>query len=197
MMNSGPSLILEDVDEEIGEEGRGPDGSSLSLKLGSLILFPKEEWLHKQGHFVKNWQKRYFSLSLLDKKLFYYADDSKKNCKGEYLIDACSTVMVKEDDPQHPFLLILHAKSKGADETLLMSAPDKHSRDLWVIAFEEVLLHFMIALDYDNIAYILLCINIPDYHRRGNYAHSRYILSAISHIPYFGHRALRSCAFSR
>jgi hypothetical protein len=136
---AGSSSIIEDIIEEIGEDDE--DTRFLSLKLGSIIKFPKEGWLHKQGHFMKNWQKRYFSLSLHEKKLFYYTDESKQTCKGEYRIDSCSTIAVKDDsvNSQYSYLFILHANRKGVEEALLMSASDKESRYLWIIAIEEVI----------------------------------------------------------
>lgn len=64
--------------------------NSISFRLQSQFNRIEEGWTVKEGHFRKNWNRRYLHIDMEKKILSYYADDTKrvnqyKFIKSKYL----------------------------------------------------------------------------------------------------------------
>jgi hypothetical protein len=94
-----------------------------------------EGWLHKQGHKVKSWKKRW---CVLDRRqgfvLSYYEKEDKKTLKGTYILSATSHVTTKPDDGSHKFLFVLHAAGSNGHGDLVMSASGPEELMGWTAA---------------------------------------------------------------
>jgi hypothetical protein len=101
-----------------------------SLKLDKHCL---KGWLVKQGGFHKNWNKRWFVLSLRHLSLSYYSGDDEKSEKGALALSAFSEVMELKAPPlaqfpsaQYPFVVVTHRR------TLKCRASSEVQRRIWV-----------------------------------------------------------------
>ncbi|KAA6375757.1 MAG: hypothetical protein EZS28_028718 [Streblomastix strix] len=92
----------------------------------SAVPQPMEGWLTKQGHVMKNWKKRWFSLR--GKELFYYEKQNSPKEKGSIPLDGC-IVSNGEDKSDRPFCFhISYPNSPGRKDFFVCA------EDTWVSA---------------------------------------------------------------
>eukprot|EP01038_Epipyxis_sp_PR26KG_P015099 gene15099-20316_t len=100
-------------------------------------------YMDKRGHFIKNWQRRYFVLNKCE--LVCYHDDSCTGMSTLYTIDSTSKVNSTistnsnsiEDHGRTDLFTIQMKSQSGIDELLYFTASTTSERDAWIIAISE------------------------------------------------------------
>lgn len=125
----------------------------------------KDGYLHKQGHRVQSWTKRWFTLT--PHLVTYYADESMEVTKGALAVDQYSSLTRKKaprrssiSDQNRQFLFHLHMGSSPSQRTdLLMSAASEDERLAWEVAISKVALRHRLANHT-----IAVCVYVCDDH---------------------------------
>lgn len=104
---------------------------SASFRLKSQFSNIEEGWVVKQGHYRKNWNKRYLSMDMERHLLSYYADETKKVFKSQYHIFANSTVKLMKETTSLPTVLSLQAMNEGQEKTLNMQFETQTEQERW------------------------------------------------------------------
>lgn len=84
-----------------------------------------EGFLHKKGQKRRNWKKRWFCLQ--NGTMLYYANEKKKQLKGEINIDGNTLV---DKAPNKPFCFYV----ENAAKRVLLCAKDEHDQQAWIEA---------------------------------------------------------------
>src|SRR5690349_21607378 len=95
-------------------------------------------YLYKRGHFIKNWNRRYFEL-YSDGELNYFSSQGGSK-KGSYVI---TNNTVYEDSLLRHFCFLLYDSGPSAvvdkDSALFMAAETTNIKDMWVEALTTVI----------------------------------------------------------
>jgi hypothetical protein len=97
-------------------------------------MYTVEGWLMKESHDVfRAWQDRFFVLNAQERKLSYFQEAQKLNCKGTYEFTSNSTCTMSNSSTQ-PNVFILTGKSAHGDTKaeLYLSASTNELRQKWI-----------------------------------------------------------------
>ncbi|KAH7828227.1 putative SH3 domain [Monocercomonoides exilis] len=94
---------------------------------------PKEGWLTKQGHLVKNWKRRWFVLR--DGVLYYYGSKSDTKEKGMHDLRGCEVREAREQT-QKPYSFNLYYPSDDKKKQLFVYADSMEEMKDWMAAIK-------------------------------------------------------------
>ena len=95
-----------------------------------------EGWLEKEGHWFKNWKKRYFVLDG-NGSLAYYTDDTRGKIKGSYQLSSTSSVNSIKEQGSRRFRFVVRAHGANGSDVLVLSAGTDTDRELWMSKLEQ------------------------------------------------------------
>jgi hypothetical protein len=95
----------------------------------------RQGYLTKEGHFIKNWKRRFFCLG--PTAITYYPDESMKVRKGVYALDT-SCKIVKEDAIKGR-MFCFSISADGGSRYLLMQAESERDMDAWILSIKGVI----------------------------------------------------------
>jgi hypothetical protein len=92
--------------------------------------------LHKRGHKVKNWKKRYFVLGADNKTVAYYTDKDLKVRKGSVTVTKVFDLPDRKDKRSFRFDFVGHQDGMEDEITLCVSAESVDEKYKWIQAVE-------------------------------------------------------------
>ncbi|KAK2948397.1 hypothetical protein BLNAU_16652 [Blattamonas nauphoetae] len=95
---------------------------------------PMEGWLTKQGHVMKNWKRRWFSLR--DGVLYYSEKPTSAKEKGTIPLKGMN-VKNGEDKTDKPFCFHIHDPNNPGVKEYFIYADDVNQMNAWVAAIME------------------------------------------------------------
>ena len=87
---------------------------------------------------MKNWNSRFFVLERGAKCLQYYTDDTKKDKRGEIILDGKSIVAPEEDHKDRKFLINVTGLKHNRSVITYLSCASHNERQIWYDAITEV-----------------------------------------------------------
>jgi hypothetical protein len=108
------------------------------LGLKSKIKYPFKGYMEKEGHFMKNWNRRYFILDDKSKSLTYFTDENCHDKRGEIFLSKSALISHEPDKGDRKFLLLVNGLKKGSLTSTYLSFPTKKEMDSWFVALNEL-----------------------------------------------------------
>ncbi|KAH7830901.1 putative Rho GTPase-activating protein 22/24/25 [Monocercomonoides exilis] len=95
---------------------------------------PMEGWLTKQGHFMKNWKRRWFSLR--GSTLYYYEKPTSTKESGSIPLSGCQVTNAEEKSDK-PFCFHISYPHSTGQKEYFICAEDVNQMNAWVGAIVE------------------------------------------------------------
>ena len=100
--------------------------------------YPKTGELYKEGHIMKNWKARWFSLDYEKRVLSYYENRDLQEHRGDITLGHHCQISKADDHGGRKFIINVNAMKKNHMQTTYLSCGSSHERDQWYSALEEV-----------------------------------------------------------
>lgn len=135
-MQSTPGMSRSDIDWQLLQSQS--DDIHQDIGLAVKHRYPKTGELYKEGHIMKNWKSRWFSLDYETRVLSYYEHRDLQEHRGDIHLGHHCQISKADDHGGRKFIINVIGMKKNHMQTTYLSCGSSHERDQWHSALEEV-----------------------------------------------------------